>query len=308
MTLTRRLILAGALTLLVGVLCFFALSSEALRASSSRPPPSNYSVFKVSALLRRASSEVGCEVAPSFAETAHVNAQSMTDAAWSVAGPVERGWRVYAPLVAREVRTSCKADQAGFARAVARWQGAHGLAATGVVGLDTLRAMYLIWLRRRPFIAATRNGACPPPSPDDQLILLRPEESYKGKVVRLHVRALDAYRRLVAAARAELPSLKGDPRVLSVFSGYRGPDEEAVRCSTGGACGTAAKARCSAHRTGMALDLLLDASLGSPPDATDDDDRARQVQSPAYRWLVANADRFGFVPYPYEPWHWEFAG
>ena len=32
------------------------------------------------------------------------------------------------------------------------------------------------------------------------------------------------------------------------------------------------------------------------------------VAAPAYRWLVANADRFGFVNYPFEPWHWEWTG
>ena len=259
-------------------------------------------------LLRRASSEVGCEVTSSFAGTARANAQSLTAASWSVAGPAETGWITYEPLVAREVGTSCGVDQAGFARAVARWQGAHGLAATGLMSADTLRAMYLIWLRRRPFIAATRDGFCPPPPPDDQLVLLRPEESYGGKAIRLHARALDAYRRLVATARADLPPLRSEPRVFQVFSGYRGPEEELARCAGSGGCNTVAKAHCSAHRTGMAVDLLLDASPGSPPDATSDDNRARQVQSPAYRWLVANADRFGFVPYPYEPWHWEFTG
>jgi LAS superfamily LD-carboxypeptidase LdcB len=32
------------------------------------------------------------------------------------------------------------------------------------------------------------------------------------------------------------------------------------------------------------------------------------ARSLEYRWLVANADRFGFLPYAYEPWHWEWAG
>ena len=27
-----------------------------------------------------------------------------------------------------------------------------------------------------------------------------------------------------------------------------------------------------------------------------------------YRWMVANAARFGFVNYPFEPWHWEWTG
>ncbi|HZH32789.1 MAG TPA: hypothetical protein VEY11_18625 [Pyrinomonadaceae bacterium] len=26
----------------------------------------------------------------------------------------------------------------------------------------------------------------------------------------------------------------------------------------------------------------------------------------AYRWPVRNAERFGFRPYFYEPWHWEY--
>jgi LAS superfamily LD-carboxypeptidase LdcB len=30
--------------------------------------------------------------------------------------------------------------------------------------------------------------------------------------------------------------------------------------------------------------------------------------TPAYRWLVANAGRFGFVNYVFEPWHWEWTG
>ena len=307
MTFALRLMLAAVSTLLVGAACFVALSREASPRSSARratlSPP-----HRIAALVRRAAMDLSCEAAPRFVGAASANAASLTAARWSVAGPVEDGWQAYAPLVAHEVRTGCGAEQAGFARSVARWQGAHGSAATGVVDAETLRAMDLIWLRRRPFIAATRGGGCPPPPPDSELAPLSPEESYAGKLIRLHTRALDAYRRLVAAARAELPSLRAEPRVLQVFSGYRGPDEEAARCSRGGACGTVVKARCSAHRTGMALDMLLDGSPGAALDATDDANRARLVRSPAYGWLVANADRFGFVRYPYEPWHWEFAG
>jgi LAS superfamily LD-carboxypeptidase LdcB len=28
----------------------------------------------------------------------------------------------------------------------------------------------------------------------------------------------------------------------------------------------------------------------------------------AFRWLVANAYRHGFVNYAFEPWHWEWTG
>jgi LAS superfamily LD-carboxypeptidase LdcB len=28
----------------------------------------------------------------------------------------------------------------------------------------------------------------------------------------------------------------------------------------------------------------------------------------AYRWLVSNARRYGFINYAFEPWHWEWTG
>jgi LAS superfamily LD-carboxypeptidase LdcB len=30
--------------------------------------------------------------------------------------------------------------------------------------------------------------------------------------------------------------------------------------------------------------------------------------TPTYQWLVAHAHRYGFVNYPFEPWHWEWTG
>ncbi|MBE7217673.1 MAG: D-alanyl-D-alanine carboxypeptidase family protein, partial [Caulobacteraceae bacterium] len=94
-----------------------------------------------------------------------------------------------------------------------------------------------------------------------------------------------------------------DPRLLALVSGWRGPDEEAARCAAGG-CDGRVRASCSAHRTGAALDLWL----GDPPTSTDPASRRAKAASPAYHWLVANADRFGFVPYGFEPWHWEWTG
>ena len=34
--------------------------------------------------------------------------------------------------------------------------------------------------------------------------------------------------------------------------------------------------------------------------------REHMARTATYRWLVLNAERFGFVPYVYEPWHWEY--
>ena len=58
----------------------------------------------------------------------------------------------------------------------------------------------------------------------------------------------------------------------------------------------------SPHFTGRALDVYV----GGEPVDTQDSNRALQVQTPVYQWLVRNAERFGFRPYCYEPWHWEF--
>jgi hypothetical protein len=170
---------------------------------------------------------------------------------------------------------------------------------------ETLKAMDVVWLRRRPFVLATQHGVCPPPPPEALLSVASPQEGYLGKTVRLQVQALGAYRRLVAAARVEIPGAAADPRLFTLVSGYRGQDEEAARCAKGG-CGSPGMARCSAHRTGMAMDLFLGSAPGYGPTSSDDVNRAVQSQSPAYRWLAANADRFGFAPYPFEPWHWEY--
>ena len=235
------------------------------------------------------------------------NAASLTTAPWSVLGRFETGWSVYAPLVAREVGAAgCGPDQPGFARALLTWQAAHALPPTGVMSADTLRALDRVWLGRRPFVTATRDGGCPAPPPDDLLVAARPDEGYSGKAVRLRAQAIAAYRQLVAAARAELPELHADPRLLTIVSGYRSPQEQAAKCLGSGACGTASLARCSAHRTGLALDLFLGAAPGFTPASSDDLNRATLSRSPAYRWLVSNAARFGFVPYPFEPWHWEY--
>ena len=68
------------------------------------------------------------------------------------------------------------------------------------------------------------------------------------------------------------------------------------------------RASCSPHRTGLAMDLFLGAAPGFRPDSSADPNRLYMSRTPEYRWLVANAGRFGFVNYPFEPWHWELRG
>jgi LAS superfamily LD-carboxypeptidase LdcB len=56
------------------------------------------------------------------------------------------------------------------------------------------------------------------------------------------------------------------------------------------------------------VDIDLGAAPGSRIDSSDDANRLYLSRTPVYRWLVRNADRFGFVNYPFEPWHWEWTG
>ena len=107
---------------------------------------------------------------------------------------------------------------------------------------------------------------------------------------------------------AESPEIAADPRNLTIFSAYRSPDSDAARCARDGDCDGVARAVCSPHRTGLALDLYVGQAPGFGPDSTAAPNRLAQSRSPAYRWLVANAHRFGFVNYPFEPWHWEWVG
>ena len=95
--------------------------------------------------------------------------------------------------------------------------------------------------------------------------------------------------------------------MLTIVSAYRSPAYDAAKCA-GGKCNGIAKAKCSAHRTGTAVDLYVGAAPGFSPVSSDDENRLHQTQTPAYRWLVKNAARFGFVNYVFEPWHWEWVG
>lgn len=238
------------------------------------------------------------------AGAAESNAASLDTLAWRPFGRAETGWASYAPLVARETGTPCPADTPGFAAALARWQGRQGHPADGVFKPQDFDPMRDAMNLRRPFVQQTAKGLCPAAPPEADLATAARTETYGGKPIRLRAGALAAYRRMVAAAHA---AGVADGEALKLVSGYRGPDEEAARCADGG-CNTLTRAHCSAHRTGLALDLYLDHLPGHDPSSTDDANRAAMSRSPAYRWLVANGERFGFRPYPFEPWHWEWTG
>ena len=124
-----------------------------------------------------------------------------------------------------------------------------------------------------------------------------------GRKVPLHRLAAAAWQALVEAARADGFE---DPLFLPV-SGYRSSIEqewlwhEALEKYGDPelACEWVARPGTSAHQSGRAVDL----HLGYPIES---EHVAALRRTPAWRWLVANAERFGFYPYDTEPWHWEY--
>jgi hypothetical protein len=236
------------------------------------------------------------------------HAASLTARDWAPWGRPERGWEIYQPLVAREIGSACEAGTPGFAEALAQWQLAHKLPADGVLTPETFEVMRVMWLRRRPFVQAFAKGVCPTAADPAALAWADKAEGYSGKPIQLLPGVLGAYRAMVAAVREDVPEVAADRQLLTVFSGYRAPADDEARCDREASCGSITRARCSAHRTGTAVDLYLGAAPGSRPESSEDFNRLYQSRSPAYRWMVVNAGRFGFVAYPFEPWHWEWAG
>jgi D-alanyl-D-alanine carboxypeptidase len=163
------------------------------------------------------------------------------------------------------------------------------------------------WQARRPFVRASAAG-CPQPPPEAGLAVVPARDAYGGKSLLLRPAAMGAYERMLEAARSDLPQLRRDRALMTVFSAYRSPEADALRCAVEGNCQNLVRTTCSAHLTGLAVDLYLGAAPGFGPASSSDENRRFIAAGAPYRWLVANADRFGFVPYPFEPWHWEWTG
>jgi hypothetical protein len=297
--------IAGALVLLVLVI---AIAQRLFVHPSAAPGPAVTRAIAAAA-APPGPPPAGCQTDPAFAAASGANAATSANAPWSVFGRPENGWQIYVPLVAREIGVACPPSSEGFAAALAGWQRSHGVAASGAMDEATLRAFDLAWLGRRPFVAASSHGQCPSPPLPTNLVAVAPNEGYLGQPALLRPGTLAAYRRMVAAARAESPAIAADPKLLTIFSGYRDPAADAAACAARHDCGTPAHAgTCSAHRTGLAMDIYLGSAPGYPPESSDDANRLYESRTPAYLWLVANAGRFGFVNYAFEPWHWEWTG
>lgn len=244
-----------------------------------------------------------------WAGPAFANAISVYSLEWAPFGPSESGWETYLPLIQKELGTDCSPSTQDFAAALAIFQGRHALIPTGQFDQATFQVFRGLWQERRPFVMARLRDECPDPPPLRELGYLEAPEEHADRLTRLLRRdVLEAYRRMVAAARAEVPAVAADPELLQIFSGFRDPEADAARCAAQGNCDGLRRAVCSPHRTGTAVDLYVGQAPGLGVDNTSADSRRHMAQGPTYRWLVANAGRFGFVPYVFEPWHWEWVG
>lgn len=234
-----------------------------------------------------------------FADAAAKNASLRNDLSWIFGGKQQRGWYLYDTLLTKTLDTQSEATTADFAEAVAAWQKRRRLSSNGVLDEKSLMAMVSHWQSNR---LKTRTPADP-----SQLLTAPPEDFYDpGRAAELRQverNTYAAYKEMVAAAMADSSlDLKPKDRFLKIISSYRTrayQDRLRQQSPNSGRAGLAVN---SPHFTGRALDIYVG---GSPVD-TADANRAIQVNTRAYQWLVRNAERFGFRPYFYEPWHWEY--
>lgn len=242
------------------------------------------------------------------AEAARRNAVLSTSLSWKFGNKQQVGWYLYAALIKQLIESKDDTGSVGFARAVARWQAKTKLAPSGVIDEETLYAMIKAWQDAR---LKDRTPATP-----DQL-LTAPVSDYYDPTRVEELRQVErstyaAYQRLIAAAAGERSlglahngkQLAPGEKFLKIISAFRSREYQDKLRRESPNSGTAGLAVNSPHFTGRALDLYV----GGDPVETKDANRALQVQTRVYQWLVRNAGRFGFRPYCYEPWHWEYVG
>src|SRR5687767_10788535 len=156
------------------------------------------------------------EYVSKFAAAAVENCRLAQEIEWPFGGRVQRGWVLYADLIAHMVGTDADYASAEFAAAVADWQKKQGIRpADGVVDEQVWQRMMKALQSGRAFDAAE-----PPAS---ELLETPAAEWYdRGRAPELRMLrrdAFDAYQRMVAEARAEL----GDAAdgYFGIISGYR---------------------------------------------------------------------------------------
>jgi len=306
---THLVVFAVALAALVTFASLFARAGRGQSQAEEKAAASP--AIKPLALVEKRTAAISSEKkdASLFAEAAARNTVLKYELGWAFGGKQQRGWYLYTPLISRLLETEGEAAGPDFASALSRWQTASGMRPSGVLDDDTLYRMVSAWQGAR-----LKNKAYA--SPDE--LLLAPASDFYDPTRPDPLRQVEretyaAYKRMVAAAAADPSSglkltaageFAPGEKFFKIVSSFRSREHQAHLRAQSPGSGRAGLAVNSPHFTGRALDLYV----GGEPVETRDSNRALQVQTRAYRWLVANAERFGFRPYYYEPWHWEYVG
>src|SRR4030095_2374727 len=290
----------------------FVLSAVSLAQTSGSQAQSQKTEtpVKPTILIRDPNSSNVASTTPSsaaFADAAAKNVVFRDELPWTFGGKQQRGWYLYDLLLRETLRTQSTTATSDFAAALSTWQDARGLGSNGILDENSLMAIVSYWQGNR---LKDRT-----PATAEQLVTAPSSEFYDperdAELRQVERNTYEAYKRMLAAALAE-PTLKldhGGPDQLApseqffkIVSAHRSREYQEKLRRESPYAGSAGLAVNSPHFTGRALDLYV----GGDPGATRDSNRAIQVNTPVYQWLVRNAERFGFRPYFYEPWHWEY--
>ncbi len=249
----------------------------------------------------------GTPLASDLAAATSRNVLLRNELEWTFGGKPQHGWYLYTSLIGRLLNTKNDVGSIGFAKALATWQKKMGLESTGLLDDQSLYGMISIWQGAR---LKDREIA-----KSDQLLIAPISDFYdptRAEELRQVERATyAAYKRMVAAAVSDRSlnlahgahgELAPDEKFLKIISAFRSREYQDKLRRESPNVGSAGLAVNSPHFTGRALDLYVG---GEPVDARNSN-REVQVQTRVYQWLVRNAERFGFRPYFYEPWHWEY--
>jgi zinc D-Ala-D-Ala carboxypeptidase len=244
-----------------------------------------------------------------FETAANSNTQLRNNLEWNFGGKMQRGWSLYALLIGDLIGADSSVTPQEFATQLSVWQKKVGIEPTGVLDRET-------WAQMVGVLQSRRLNARTYPTASDLVTIpvsdcydpTRPEELRSAER-----QTFAAYKRMVAVAAADSMvglrvgpdgQLDSNEKFLKVVSAFRSREHQELLRKQSPNVGRAGLAVNSPHFTGRALDLYV----GGEPVSTKDENRAIQTQTAAYKWLVKNAARFGFRPYFYEPWHWEYVG
>ncbi|MBA3354247.1 MAG: D-alanyl-D-alanine carboxypeptidase family protein [Blastocatellia bacterium] len=242
-----------------------------------------------------------------FARAAAENARLRGSLTWVFGGKTQTGWTIYVPLISHTIGTDAAPESDEFALALSNWQGDSGILPSGILDAATLAAFTKHWQSRRLGRSGLISSDSLRAAPIGEFF----DPTRAPDLLQLDQETYAAYQKMVAAAVRDLGQelkatktgeLAPDEKFFRIVSAYRSPEYQAALRRREPNAGRAALAKHSPHSTGHALDIYV----GGEPVRTLDSNRLIQVQTPAYKWLVKNAHRFGFYPYFYEPWHWEY--